>query len=130
MLVMVRMHLETLHALAGHGDTLRLLLQEGEVNALEILHSELNPRPRSEVAPTTSMRSLRRALGKLAESIERFNRRWLAYLPSVDLSAVLEKECAVRSSRLAQQGFRPLKPLTLEDLQALLPPLPVLRSLE
>ena len=38
---------------------------------------------------------------------------------------LLEKECAVRSARLARQGFRRLEPVTLEELAALLPPLPV-----
>jgi hypothetical protein len=37
----------------------------------------------------------------------------------------LEKECLLGSPRLARQGFRPLPPLTITDLQALLPPLPV-----
>jgi hypothetical protein len=34
---------------------------------------------------------------------------------------VLEKECAVRSFRLARQGFCPLEPLTVEDITALFP---------
>jgi len=140
-LAMVRLRLATLHALAGGWDRLRLLLQEeGLVNALELVHSELNPQLRSEVAPTTSLRSLRRALAALVESIERFNRRWLEYLRSIDLSAVnelrhgynryyvLEKECAMRSPRLARQGFHRLEPLTWKDLETLLPPLPVPRA--
>ena len=36
---------------------------------------------------------------------------------------VLEKECAVRSPKVARQGFRPLPPLTTADLAAELPPL-------
>jgi hypothetical protein len=40
---------------------------------------------------------------------------------------LLEKECAVRSVRLARQGFQPLEPLTAGDLNALFPPLPVPR---
>jgi len=128
-LAMVRMRLATLRALTGGWDSLRHLLQdESQMNALESLHSELNPQLRSEVGPTTSMRALRRALAELVESVERFNRRWLEYLPSVDLSAVnelrhrynryyvLEKECAIRSPRLARQGFQRLEPLTWEDL--------------
>jgi hypothetical protein len=41
---------------------------------------------------------------------------------------VLEKECASRSPRTARHGFRPLPPLTADDLAALLPPLPVPRG--
>jgi hypothetical protein len=38
---------------------------------------------------------------------------------------LLEKECALRSVRLARQGFRRLEPLTVEELALLLPLLPV-----
>jgi len=83
---------------------------------------------------------LRKALRELVESIEHFNRRWLPYLQTVDATAVnelrerynqfylLEKECAFRSARLAGHGFRRLKPITLETLAGLLPPLPVPRQ--
>ena len=40
---------------------------------------------------------------------------------------VLEKECAVRSARIARQGFAPLPPLTTGDLVAQFPLLPVPR---
>jgi hypothetical protein len=40
---------------------------------------------------------------------------------------VLEKECAVRSARIARQGFVPLEPLTIDDVSAQLPLLPVPR---
>jgi hypothetical protein len=74
---------------------------------------------------------------ELAESLERFNRRWLEFLRGVDVGPVnelrdgynryylLEKECALRSPRLARQGFTRLEPLTVAELTALLPPLPV-----
>ncbi|HVS34068.1 MAG TPA: hypothetical protein VMS17_00705, partial [Gemmataceae bacterium] len=39
---------------------------------------------------------------------------------------LLEKECALRSPRLARQGYRPLAPLTVQELEALMPPLPML----
>ena len=139
-LTLVRIRLATLFALAGGWDALRPLLEdETQINLLQLLHSELIPQLRSKVLPTNSARSLHRALVGLIENIERFNRRWLEYLPGVDLRAVndlrekynrfyiLEKECAVRLPSLARQGFCPLRPLTCEDLQALLPPLPVPR---
>jgi hypothetical protein len=73
----------------------------------------------------------------LIPALERFNRRWEAFLPTVDLTSLnrlregynryylLEKECAVRSVVVARRGFSPLPPLTQTDLAALLPCLPV-----
>jgi hypothetical protein len=115
------------------------LADENQVAALRRLHEELAPRLRDAVEPTTSPRALRRALRELGESIERFNRLWREFLAGVDLGRVnglregynryylLEKECALRSPRLARQGYRPLPPLTREDLESLMPPLPAPR---
>jgi hypothetical protein len=142
-LYMVRVRLGVLFALAGGRDALvPLLRDEEEALALERLHAELAPALRVPVAPTTSRRALSLALSELTESIERFNRRWREYLPTVDLSRVndlrtnynryyiLEKECATHSASVARQGFRPLAPLTREDLAVRLPPLalPQLRA--
>ena len=81
-------------------------------------------RLRMPVPSTRSLRVLRRALHELRASIIRFNERWNAFLPTVDLSELnaqreaynryylLEKECALRSARLARQGFRRLEPLS------------------
>jgi hypothetical protein len=92
--------------------------------------------------PTNSPRALRRAVVVLQTSIRRFNRRWSAFLAELDLAPlnkqrddynryyVLEKECALRSPRLAREGFRELRPLTLDDLAAQFPPLPVFRLAE
>jgi hypothetical protein len=136
-LVLVRLRLGTLHALALHWERLRpWLADESHIAALERLHAELAPRLRLSVEPTSSDREIRRALRELKESIDYFNARWRSYLPSVDLGAVnelrdgynryyvLEKECAVRSARVARQGFVRLEPLTTADLDALLPLLP------
>jgi hypothetical protein len=80
---------------------------------------------------------LRHALGELVESLELFNQRWREYLQAVNAAEVnearaeynryylLEKECALRSVRLAQIGFTQLAPLTLEELRNLLPELAV-----
>jgi hypothetical protein len=137
-LPLVRTRLATLRALATDWWKLRpWLADEEQVQTLERLHADLEPRLRLPVTPTSSPRKLRGALRELIESLERFNRRWRAFLPSVDLSQVndlrkgynlyyiLEKECAVRSARVARQGFRPVPPLTVEDLFAVLPPLPL-----
>jgi hypothetical protein len=89
------------------------------------------------VGLTTSGRALRAALRELIDSLERFNRRWRGYVTALDLTAVnrerdgynryfvLEKECAVRSAKIARHGFAPLPPLTHADLLAEFPELPV-----
>jgi hypothetical protein len=135
---MVRTRLGLLRALAGAWEALAPHVADDEqLHALRRLEQELAPRLRVPVEAITSARPLRRALRELRESIERFNRRWADYLEGVDLGAVnelrdgynryylLEKECASPSARVARHGFRPLPPLTREELAALLPPLPV-----
>jgi hypothetical protein len=138
----VRLRIGMLHALASDWDNLRpFLADEEQVDILRYLLAALASPLRAPVEPTTSARALRRALRELHESLERFNRRWQEFLESVDLSAinelrdgydryyVLEKECAVRSARVARQGFTPLPQLTLHDLALQFPLLPVPRLL-
>lgn len=137
-LPMVRTRLAVLRALAGDWQQLRPWLADDEqITTLECLVTTLRPRLRGQMEPTSSPRVLRRALQELRESLVRFNRRWQAHLDEVDLSEVnrlrdgynryylLEKECAVRSTSLARQGFTRLPPLTRDDLVSLLPPLPL-----
>jgi len=142
-LMMVVIRLGTLRILAGTWD--RLLphaANDEQISVLERLWDELKPDLQVRVEPTSVEKTLRRAIGQLATDIEAFNRRWTAFLPSVDLSAVnelrgdynryyvLEKECAVRSLAVARHGFRPLPPLTTADLVEVLPELPVPRLRE
>jgi hypothetical protein len=130
--------LRTLGALLSDWDALGPLLKsEDQVHAFAELQATLGLtlRPRSESA--VSLRTLRSALRSLHEGIERFNRRWQEYLHTVNLNEVnalrdgynryylLEKECALRSARIARRGFRRLEPLTVEELARLLPLLPV-----
>jgi len=139
-LAMPRIHLGLLKNLARDWDRLRpWLLDDDQIIHLKELDTELAPRLRVKVNATSSERVLRRSLGTFRESLEIFNRRWLDYLPKVDLTPVneardgynryylLEKECAMRSSRLARQGFKRLELFTLEKLMAILPPLPIPR---
>jgi hypothetical protein len=139
-LLLVRLRLGRLHALAGDWEALSPLLDgEGEVEALRHLYGSLQPRLRAPVQRNSSPRVLRRALRELADSLEHFNARWHEFLPTADLADantaradynryyLLEKECAVRSPRLARAGFRHLEPLTAASLAAALPPLPVPR---
>ncbi len=140
-LPMVRLHLGRLRALAGSWDALTPhLADEGQRRRLEELWAALEPRLRAPVDVTTSARVLRTALRELAESIERFNGRWLAFVSGLDLSALnaeradynryylLEKECAVRSPYIARAGYQPLEPLSADDVLAVLPPLPPLAA--
>jgi hypothetical protein len=138
LLLLVHIRLAMLRALAGDWAVLAPLLRdEGQVRVLATLHEELSPRLRSPVERTASSRLLALTLQELVESIERFNRRWREYLPTVDLGRVnelrdnynryylLEKECSTHSPNVARQGFRPLAPLTHEELCRRLPPLTV-----
>jgi hypothetical protein len=142
-LEMARLRISILHALAGDWDNLRpLLADEEQLDILRYLLASLASPLRAPLEPTTSFRSLRRALRELLDSLERFNQRWSAFLMGVDLTAVnelregynryyvLEKECAVRSPRVARHGFVPLQPLTIDDLAAQFPLLPMPRLRE
>ncbi len=137
-LKMVRLRLGLLRALAGDWHNLRpLLADDDQLDILRRLHDELNPQLRTHIDPSASIRILQRSLHELCESLEHFNRRWRVFLPMVDRGTVnelregynryyvLEKECAVRSARVARQGFTPLPPLTTEDLAVEFPLLPV-----
>jgi len=137
-LQMVRLRISILRALVGDWDSLRpLLADEKQLNILRYSLAALASPLRAPIKPTTSPHVLRHALDELCESLERFNQRWQTFLRSVDLTAVnelregynryyvLEKECAVRSARVARQGFTPLPPLTREELASQFPLLPV-----
>jgi hypothetical protein len=137
-LLMPRIRLGVLRGLAGDWHRLLPWLADHEqLGVLQTLERELSPRLRTKIEPTSSSRQLQRALKALRESLEHFNRRWQAFLPTVDLAPVneardgynryylLEKECAMRSARLARQGFQRIEPFTLNDLQNGLPLLPV-----
>jgi hypothetical protein len=135
---MARIWLGRLRMLAGSWSALLpFLAEEEQMGVLLQLEALLEPRPRVPEPVTRSAARLRRTLRELVDSLRRFNERWLTYLAEVDLSALnsiradynryylLEKECALRSPRLARQGFAPLAPLTNTDLLARLPPLPI-----
>lgn len=137
-LLMVRMYLATLKGLAGDWSALRpFVAADEDLAILERLHQELKPALRAPVERTSSPRRLRRALRELCASLESFNRRWQAWIPALDLAHVnkvrdgynryylVEKECALRSARLAREGFVRLAPLTLDELLLLVPLLPV-----
>jgi hypothetical protein len=144
----VRLHLGALRAGASSWDVLRPLLADGgQVAALERLHAEAGDPDVPMTGPAGvpacgSPRGRRRALARLRASVERFNRRWLAFIDRLDLGEVnrlrdgynryylLEKECAVGPARLLPQTFRKLPPVATADVLDRLPPLPVLRPRE
>jgi hypothetical protein len=137
-LYMVRLSLKQLHALAGRwASLLPVLDSEDQIAVLVRLEVEaglsLGEQTPEQESP---VRQLRRAVAELNESVRWFNQRWAAFLDRLDLRPlnelregynryyVLEKECVVRSPRLARQGFQPLPPLTCDDLRTLFPSLP------
>ncbi len=137
-LTSVRRQLGQLQALAGAWEVLRPWLKDDQqLCTLRELHALLQPELRWPPQPSSSSRVLRQTLRELCDRIERFNRWWQSFLPTVNLATVnelradynryylLEKECALRSVRLARQGFRRLEPVTVEELAVLLPPLVV-----
>jgi hypothetical protein len=142
-LLMVRLNLGILRGMAGEWSALRpVVASDDDLTILDRLHQELKPVLRSTVDVTSSQRRLRNVLREVCESLESFNRRWHAWVPTLDLTRVnelregynryylLEKECALRSARVAREGFVRLEPLTLDDVRTLLPllPLPTLAS--
>ena len=133
-LPMPRLHLGMLRALAGDWNCVRpLLANDDQIEVFRALERQLQPRLRVSIGPTSSLRKLGNALGELRESLQKFNRRWSNFLAIVDINPVneeregynryylLEKECVLRSPRLARQGFQKLPPLTLVELTSLFP---------
>jgi len=135
---MVRIRIGVLHALAGDwGSLAPLLAYEEQLHILQQLHVTLEPKLRVPIKPTSSPRILRHALRELIDSSERFNLRWRQFLEEIDLTEVndlregynryylLEKECALRSARLARQRFQPFASVTREELAARFPVLAI-----
>jgi hypothetical protein len=135
---MPRLHLGVLKGLASDWHRLRpWLIDDDQLVLLRDLETELAPQLRLKIEPTSSGRMLHRVLRTLRDSLETFNRRWLEFLATFDLTSVneardgynryylLEKECAMRSVRLARQGFKRLESLTIGELMTMLPILPI-----
>jgi hypothetical protein len=142
-LLMPRIRMGLLRGLAGEWRRLQpWLANEEQIVCLRELEAELAPQLRVRIEPTSSGRKLERELRDLQQGLETFNRRWLNYLPTVDLAPVnkaregynryylLEKERAMRSPRLARQGFQHLPLFTTGDLSTLFPILPIPKTKE
>ena len=82
-----------------------------------------------------SVRVRRRIARDLIAAVDRFNRRWTAFVRAVDLTIInktideynsyylFEKECVLGSSRLAERHFEPLPNVTAESILNDFPPL-------
>jgi hypothetical protein len=129
LLEMPRMRLARLFALGQLAEqTAPAICRPEDLAYLRDLYSEWQPQLRAAVKPVRTAGELERARADLGRSFQRFNERWSKYLQAVNLVRInwlrdgynryylLEKECALWSSRIAQQGFVPLKFVTAEDL--------------
>jgi hypothetical protein len=138
LLAMPRMRLGVLFASLPSDAMLESLWQFPEQAAyLRHLHAEWRPQLRVKLKPVRAAAELKRPVANLITSFTRFNRRWLKALGDLDLRNIntlredynryylLEKECALRSARIAGEGFRPLEPVTTEHLLARFPMLQV-----
>jgi len=124
-LLMPRVYAKTVLGLFGTG-----------ADELRELGSMLEISCEAGVIMPVSKRRTRQAIRDLTESITRFDRRWQRYLHELNLDPinqlrddynryyVLEKECALRSARLARIGFQLLRPVTADELLSLMPLLP------
>ena len=134
----VRLSLGTLFALAGSAAALEAFLGDPEqFQTLEKLMRDLQPHLRVPPAATSSARHLRQALAEVRDAIERFNERWRDFIARLSLEHVnevrelynryylLEKECALGSSRVARSGFQKLHPLQADEFLKIIPLLPV-----
>jgi hypothetical protein len=134
----VRLSLGTLYALAGSTAALdEFLGNQEQLQILEQLMKDLQPHLRVPPTPTSSARHLRQALAEVRDAIERFNERWRDFIAGLNLEHVnavrelynrfyvLEKECALGSSRVARSGFQKLNPLRPDDFLKVIPLLPV-----
>lgn len=105
---------------------------------LEWLWEQANaPAPVWGRALVSGRRRRRRIGGDLQQSVARFNRRWDAFLSGIQLDVIntlvdhynryylLEKECVLRSSRLAARLYTPRPHITVAILRERYPLLPV-----
>lgn len=113
------------------------LCHPDEAAYLRNLYHEWQPKLRVDVELVRSDRQIERLLTELRESFTRSNQRFEQYLNAINLDEVnrlrenynkyyvLEKECAVLSSEVAQSAFVPMSPATTDQLIELFPLLKV-----
>jgi len=134
-----KLRLAMVFALVGNGEALHEYFGSSDADALAALRDEWQSRLRIPVSPAQSPQEVQRALHQLQSAFERFNARWEKFVHELDLTDinrlrdgynrfyVLEKECAVRSAKVARAGFQPMPIVTARDLQDAFPALPAVR---
>jgi hypothetical protein len=133
MLDMVRLRLRQ-WAAASTGPEIELRFFRDPIAPLWPLAGAEAPRWAARAASSWRLRAIAR---DLVVSVERFNRRWLEHLDKIDLNPLnrmvddynryylLEKECSLGSARLAARNFEPKVRVTLDEIRAEFPLLPV-----
>ena len=113
--------------------TLDAFVSASRASYLQQLYEQWQPQLRAPVTFTNSSWKIRSALNEVRTSFERFNRRWEAYVRTVNLTDanyarieynnyyVVEKSAALGSDRLAEMGFEPLSPLAHDDILVAIP---------
>lgn len=136
-----RWRLAVVYHECGNWERLSEWLPREQLDELRRLYDVWQPRLRGSWPTNSKDLRLRLLLHQLDSSWRRFNVRWQQYVAHQDLQAinnardqfnryyVIEKECALRSARLACQGFRALLPLTHTDILNRFPLLPELEFL-
>jgi hypothetical protein len=136
----VRVQLAALRGTASDWRELRAWLEsEDDRRIVAELVEQLLPLQAAATIPRTALWRRGSILREFIASLQRFNERWDRFVGTVDLREanaavdaynrfyLLEKECAMRSPRLAAKGFQPAQPLTRDELMRKFPPLPVPR---
>ena len=133
------LRLGRLAMLAPHFQACEPFITADSASDLRSLHSKWNPQLKRMLAPATKQSQVQAAIDQLIAAFERFNTRWSSYVADLDYDYVnnmrqqynrwyvIEKECALQSFRTATTGFKPLPMVTVEDVTALLPLLPVIK---
>ncbi len=133
MLEMVRLRLKQWAGVASGPETAGEVFA-GPIDGLWNLADAPAPAWCDRAAPP---RKLRSAARELVASVERFNRRWVRFLDGLNYEPInalverynryylLEKECTLRSARLAARHFEPKPHVSGETLRERHPALPV-----
>ncbi len=133
-----RLRLGRLAMLAPNFQACEPIITADTAAELRSLHSGWNPQLKRAVARATKQSQIQTAIDQLIAAFERFNTRWSGYVAELNYDYVnnmrqqynrwyvIEKECALQSFRTATTGFKPLPMVTVDDVTALLPLLPVL----
>jgi hypothetical protein len=133
MLAMVRLRLKQWAAVASGPESADEVFAR-RIDGLWSLADAEAPAWADRPAPARKLRSVAR---ELVASVERFNRRWERFLDGLNYEPVnglierynryylLEKECTLRSARLAAQHFEPRPPVSSQSMGERHPMLPV-----